>query len=149
MHHTHLHDAVRADQHVLGLHVAVDDAVRVEVVERLHELLGDVPHLRLGQLLVVLQDLEQLPVRVPGGGQEEEQEEEEEEQEEEEDGGGGEATLLRKRDVRAWSIYYTPHTTNAALNSRAYRAFRTTPTLYCSMVVVFFSRFALSSARTR
>jgi hypothetical protein len=66
MHHTHLHDAVRADQHVLGLHVAVDDAIRVEVVERLHELLGDVPHLRLGQLLVVLKDLEQLPVRVPG-----------------------------------------------------------------------------------
>ena len=88
-------------------------------------------------------------MRVPGGGQEEEQEEEEEEEEEEEDGAGGEATLLRKRDVRAWPIYYTPHTTNAALNSRAYRAFRTTPTLYCSMVVVFFSRFALSSARTR
>lgn len=36
-----LHGAVGADEDVLRLHVAVDDAVRVEVVEGLDELPGD------------------------------------------------------------------------------------------------------------
>ena len=38
----------------------MDDAVVVQVVQRPHELLGDVLDDGLGQLLVVLQDLEQL-----------------------------------------------------------------------------------------
>ena len=41
------------------LHVAVDDAVRVQVVERVHELLCDLTHFALGQVAVVLEDLEE------------------------------------------------------------------------------------------
>ena len=43
----------------LWLHVAVDDAVGVQVVQRLYQLLGDVLHYDFRQLLVVLQDLEE------------------------------------------------------------------------------------------
>lgn len=55
-----LDPAVGADQNVLRLHVAVNDAVGVEVVQGLDQLLGDFLHLRFWQGVVVLQDLEQL-----------------------------------------------------------------------------------------
>jgi hypothetical protein len=57
------HLAVAADQHVVRLHVAVDDAVAVQVVQRTHQLTRDGPHDVLGQRLVVLQHLEQLAAR--------------------------------------------------------------------------------------
>ena len=56
-----LHAAVRADEHVLRLHVAVDDAIAVQVVQRADQLLGYAAHLLLRQSLVVLQHLKQLP----------------------------------------------------------------------------------------
>ena len=58
-----LHRAVRSDQNVLRLHVAVDDAVGVEVVERSNELLADFRHAGFGELVVVLQNLEKLAMR--------------------------------------------------------------------------------------
>ena len=56
--------AVGANEDVLRLHVAVDDAVRVQVVQGLDQLFGDLLHLRFRQRVVVLKDLEQLPLRV-------------------------------------------------------------------------------------
>ena len=56
-----LHAAVRADEHILRLHVAVDDAIAVQVVQRADQLLGYAAHLLLRQSLVVLQHLKQLP----------------------------------------------------------------------------------------
>ena len=55
--------AARPDQDVLRLHVAVDDAVVVQVVQRLDELPRDLLHLLLRQRLVVLEDLEELALR--------------------------------------------------------------------------------------
>ena len=55
--------AARADEDVLRLHVAVDDAVCVQVAQRAHQLLGDVAHDGFRERGVVLQDLEQLAVR--------------------------------------------------------------------------------------
>lgn len=49
--------AVRADEHVLRLHVAMDDAVAVQVVQRSHQLLCYASHLLLWKSLVILQHL--------------------------------------------------------------------------------------------
>ena len=57
---TEHHARVRPDQHVLRLHVPVDHALRVQVVERLRQLPSDRADLRLRELLVVLEDLEEL-----------------------------------------------------------------------------------------
>ena len=61
-----LDDASAADEDVLRLHVAVDDAVGVKVVEGSDELPGDGAHLILRQAFVVLQDLEELALRKLG-----------------------------------------------------------------------------------
>ena len=55
-----LHRAVAPHQYVLRLHVPVDDAVGVEVVEGGDQLAGDGGHLILGQALVVFKHLKQL-----------------------------------------------------------------------------------------
>ena len=52
--------AWRTDEHVLGLHVAVDDAVAVEVVQRANQLHRYGPHLALREAAVILQHLKQL-----------------------------------------------------------------------------------------
>lgn len=44
---TELDAAARADEHVLRLHVTVDDSVAVQVVQRAHQLLGNAAHLLL------------------------------------------------------------------------------------------------------
>lgn len=53
-----------ADQDVLRLHVSVDHAVGVQVVQRGDQLLRDWPDHLFGQRLVFLEDLEQLALRV-------------------------------------------------------------------------------------
>jgi hypothetical protein len=58
-----LDGAVGAHEHVLRLHVAVDDAVAVQVVQGVHELLGHVADHVLGERVVVLEHLEQLALR--------------------------------------------------------------------------------------
>lgn len=50
----------------LRLHISVDDSVGVEVVQGLDELSGYSLHGGLGKRLVVLQDIEQLPLPVLG-----------------------------------------------------------------------------------
>mmetsp|Transcript_23688 Transcript_23688/g.70297 ORF Transcript_23688/g.70297 Transcript_23688/m.70297 type:complete len:271 (-) Transcript_23688:18-830(-) len=55
-----LHRAVAANQDVLRLHVSVDDAVRVQVVQCTHKLLRDALDHLLRKALVVLQDFKQL-----------------------------------------------------------------------------------------
>ena len=55
-----LDDAVCRDQNVLRLHVTMNDAVTVKIVERLDELLCDLAHFLLTQIAIVLQDLKQL-----------------------------------------------------------------------------------------
>lgn len=54
------------DEDVLWLHVSVYDAVRVQYVQRLDELDGDLADLVLGQATVVLEHLEELSLRVLG-----------------------------------------------------------------------------------
>lgn len=49
-----LHTAIGANEHILRLHVAVDDAVAVQVVQRAHQLLGYVAYLLLWEGLVIL-----------------------------------------------------------------------------------------------
>ena len=53
-----------AEEHVLRLHVTVDDTVRVQVVEGLHELPSDDAHLLLRQRAVILEHLEELALGV-------------------------------------------------------------------------------------
>ena len=52
---------VGADEDVLGLHVPVDDAVRMQIAQGLHQLPGNVLHFLLWQLPVILQHLKELP----------------------------------------------------------------------------------------
>lgn len=60
---THLDATTSAYEDVLWLHVAVYDAVGVQVVQRLHELACHAAHHALRQAPVVLQDVEQLACR--------------------------------------------------------------------------------------
>jgi hypothetical protein len=59
-----LYAAVGGDEDVLGLHVAMDDPVGVEVAQGGHKLRCNSLHLCLRQSRVVLEDLEKLPLRV-------------------------------------------------------------------------------------
>lgn len=61
---TQLHRPVGPDQHILRLHVPVDYAVRVQVVEGADQLLCHLLHDVLAEALVVLQDLKQLACAV-------------------------------------------------------------------------------------
>lgn len=49
------------NQDILRLHVAMDDAVGVQVVQRLHKLACHAAHHTLWQASIVLQDVEKLP----------------------------------------------------------------------------------------
>ena len=59
-----LHPSPAPDQYILRLHVPVDDPVGVEVVQRPYELPRDLLDLAVGESLVVLEHVEQLPLRV-------------------------------------------------------------------------------------
>ena len=61
--HHHSWQAGPPDQDVLRLHVAVDDAIGVQVVQRAHQLASHAAHHRLRQAAVVLQDVKQLTCR--------------------------------------------------------------------------------------
>ena len=60
---TELDDAVCRDKDVLRLHVSMNDAVRVQVVQGVDKLLGYLPHFVLWQVAIVFQDLKQLSLR--------------------------------------------------------------------------------------
>jgi hypothetical protein len=59
-----LHGPVAAHQNVLGLHVAVNDALAVEVLQGQNELFGDRANLLLRKALVVLKHLEEFSLCV-------------------------------------------------------------------------------------
>ena len=52
---------IGADENVLGLHVPVDDAVRMQIAQGLHQLPGNVLHFLLWQLSIILQHFKKLP----------------------------------------------------------------------------------------
>ena len=53
-------DTVGRYENILWLHVSMDDAMAVQVVERMHQLLGDFAHFGLTEVPIVFKDLEQL-----------------------------------------------------------------------------------------
>ena len=55
-----LHDSIGGYQYVLRFHVSVDDAMRMQIVKGVHQLLGDLAYLVLWEVPVVLQNLEEL-----------------------------------------------------------------------------------------
>ena len=46
--------SVCRDQDVLGLHVSMDDAVAVQVIQRMHQLLGNLAHFLLSEVAIVI-----------------------------------------------------------------------------------------------
>lgn len=61
-----LDDAVVADEDVLGLHIPVDNAVFVQVEQRVSQLSGDLLDLAFAHLVVFFEDLEEFALRVFG-----------------------------------------------------------------------------------
>ena len=55
------HDPIVAYQYVLGLHIPVGDPVRVQIVQCPDQLLRYFPDLNLAEILVILDDVKQLP----------------------------------------------------------------------------------------